>query len=1114
MAELKLFLLGHPQVELNGDPLTINRRKVLALLAYLATRRRAQPRDHLATLLWPGYDQSSGRANLRKTVSLLKQQVGGDWLDIQREQIGLVRGDNFWLDLDLFRRLVNGCISPGRTAGEVTPSCMDALNQAVDLYRDDFLTGFSLPDSPEFTDWQLFQAEYYRRRLAQLYATLSRGYANQKEWDTAVDFARRWLSLDELEESAHRQLMRLLAWKGQRNAALVQYAQCCQILAEELAVEPADETTALYEKIRQGTLCQEETVALAPAPPNNLPPQLTTFVGRQDEVAEITHLLGEVSSCRHLTLFGPGGIGKTRLAIKAATIVGEIFPDGVTMVSLVALNHPDSIVPTIADALGLDVSRGNLQNRLLEYLRHRRLLLILDNFEHLISPQATGLLAEILLHAPSVKLLVTSRHRLNMEQEWSVEVFGMRLPPAGEMATTAIDDYDAVQLFLQRAQRLRHDFDLSNENRADVVRICRLVDGIPLGIELAVAWLRYISCREIAKEIERSLDFLTSSYPDVPDRHHSLRAVFDYSWQLLSEEEKGGLRRLSVFRGGFTGRAAQRVAGANLPRLVLLMDKALLHRSASRRYQMHVLLRQFAAGKLDEVPHEKEQTQDRHATFYLALVQQRRGNELDVTGKETLEAFVADVENVWAAWNHALSRGQYELLARSADGLYYLSYRTGRLQEGGKSLQKALQEAPQTVGALTLGRLMRGFGAIRFWMGDLAQGSESLEQSVSLLRQVGSGSQIDLAHSLYELSHAYWLQGMYAQTEGCAQESLSLYTACQDPYRMGLAAQVLGMLATYTGNYRKGIELLETSVDLLQLRESSLGIRGAYSRLFLGIIARLRGEYGEAKSILEALLQALRDAGNPLDIGYALRELGYLNICLGDYAQARFQMEEGAKIFKESGARGAFLLLATGLGYIARLMGEHGRAERLHQEALATGREIGERRGVAICLENLGRLAYDQGAYRQAEDRFRESLKRYEEMGHPHGQATVLCQLGITALSLGEERRKEAEHRLHQALRISTEIGATPLILEALRGYALLWTTRETGQICHEKTLELLSLIRNHPASEQETKDHARRLGDKLAAGLPAELVASALNRGPGKDVESIAKEIMFQNPL
>lgn len=1115
MSPLRLYLLGPPQIELNGGRLTINRRKVLALLAYLATSQRAHQRDHLAALLWPGYDQSSARANLRKCISLLGQQLDKEWLDIQREQISLIRGDGFWLDIDQFRRLIDGCISQRQSSAGVTPSCLDSLNQAVDLYRDDFLSGFSLPDAPEFTDWQLFQAENYRRRLAQAYEILSQGHAEQNEWKSAITFARSWLYLDDLDESAHRQLMRLLALKGQRNAALVQYEECREILAEELEVEPTVETTALFEEIRQGAFSQEvESTSTRSPPPSapriNLPPQLTTFVGRQDDVARITRLLCEEPACRHLTLFGAGGAGKTRLAIKAAGAAGEAFSHGVTFVSLVSLSHPDSLILAIADALGLDLSTGTPRDHLLNYLRRKELLLILDNFEHLISQQAADFLSDILLAAPGVKLLVTSRQRLNLEQEWSLEVSGMSLPPSEEQESAPLEEYEAVQLFLQRARRVQPNFALSNENRFHVVRICRLVGGLPLGIELAAAWLRLISCQEIASEIERSLDFLTSPYPDIPERHHSLQAVFEHSWQLLTEEEKQLLRRLSVFRGGFTGRASQRVAGASLPLLVSLVDKALLRRTRSRRYQMHELLKQFAAGKLAEAPLDKERTQEQYAHYYLTFVQQRFDEWVEPK-KRALDAFVADIDNVWAAWYHALSRRDDELLAKSADSLHVLAFGTGRLLEGAKAFQAAVEEIPEAEAPLLLGRLLREHGHFCTFLGDMAQGTELLQQSVSLLRRVNVGSQRDLAHSLYQLAQNYWNRGLWMETDKYAQESLELLTRSQDRRLMGLSIEIRGWVAVYQGQYQKGIKLLEKSVKLLE--DSHLGIgrvRGAtFSKLFLGIIARLQGDYAKAERIFENVLESLRVAGQVVEMAYSLRELGYLNISLGNYSLAKSQMEEGLELFRESGAGAPSLFLLTGLGYVARLSGEHGQAEQLHQEGLAIARESGERRGLAVCLDNLARLAYDQAEYKKAGELFRESLKLHEQLGHPHGQATVLCQLGITALSLGTKRHGEAEQRLHQALKISTEIGATPLILEVLRGFALLRTADVTSRASQVKTLELLSLILNHPASEQETKDRASQLWDKLAAELPDDVVASAKIRGPNADIETIIKQIV-----
>ena len=424
------------------------------------------------------------------------------------------------------------------------------------------------------------------------------------------------------------------------------------------------------------------------------------------------------------------------------------------------------------------------------------------------------------------------------------------------------------------------------------------------------------------------------------------------------------------------------------------------------------------------------------------------------------------------------------------------------------AFRKAVEMATGSEDILALGRLLRGFGDICACLGDLDQAKELLEKSVSLLRQVNSGLRRDLAFSLYQLAYCNWAQGMYPKTKEYAQESLGLFAKSQDRYPMGLSTQMLGWVATYTGEYRKAVELLEESERLFQY--DTPGARRSPGS-FLGIIARLQGEYTQARQYLQNQLENLREAGISLDIGYALRELGYLDTSLGNYPLAKSQFEEGVEICKQWEARPLYLFLVTGLGNIARLQGEFEQAERLHQESLTLGREIGELRGVAICLENLGRLAYDKGEHAEAEARFLDSLKLYEEIGHPHGQATVLGQLAVTSLSLDSQRFGEAEQRLHRALSISTEIGATPLILEILRGYAELWAVHETSHTSQVETIELLSLILNHTASERETKDNVGRLWDKLSAELPAELMASAMNQIPSNDVETIAKKIMIK---
>lgn len=338
----------------------------------------------------------------------------------------------------------------------------------------------------------------------------------------------------------------------------------------------------------------------APPPPiSSLPALFTPLVGREVELAALARLLRN-PQCRLLTLIGQVGIGKTRLAIEVASTQGELFPDGVYFVPLVSLPSPEFIVPTIADALGFTLSASiDPKLQLLNHLREKCLLLVLDGLEHLL--EGAGLLAELLQQAPALKLLVTSCERLSLQAEWLFVLQGLPVPPFDQVQQA--EEYGAVKLFVRSAGQAQVGFKLSAEERPWVVRICQLVEGMPLAIELAAVWVRLLSCREIAQEIERTLDFLSASARDLPERHRSMRAAFDHSWHLLSIEEQQALAKLSIFRGCFQREAAAEVAGVSLPLLTALVDKSLLRCNQCHetgRYSLHELIRQYAADKLHE----------------------------------------------------------------------------------------------------------------------------------------------------------------------------------------------------------------------------------------------------------------------------------------------------------------------------------------------------------------------------------------------------------------------------------------------------------------------------------------------------------------------------------
>ena len=483
MASLRLTLFGLPGIERDGVSVTPDRRKTLALLAYLALSPDGQSRDILAELLWPERDASSARSDLRSGLFALRQAVGGEWLDIEGDRVALQRNPGLSVDVSRFRDLLAQANGHTHPRGEPCGACVAVLTAAVDLYRGDFLAGFTLRDAPEFDNWQTYQTESLRLELAGALERLAWLAAADGDYEGAVRQARRWLELDPLCEEPHRALMRLYAEAGNRAGALRQYEGCVRVLETELGVKPDGETTALRDTIAGGRV-QAHPVASVRPPPLELPMDRTPFIGREAELAQIAALLAD-PACRLLTVLGPGGSGKTRLAVQAARAQAGQYRDGIYFVDLQPVDSADLLAPAIIRTLAAPPSgAGDAGEQLTAHLRERSVMLVLDNLEHLLD--GVELLPRLLDAAPGVKLLVTSRARLNLVEEWLLPLGGLALPPEAVRGAT-LEDYSATALFLACATRLRPDYHPSPREAAEIVRVCRLLDGIPLGIELAAA---------------------------------------------------------------------------------------------------------------------------------------------------------------------------------------------------------------------------------------------------------------------------------------------------------------------------------------------------------------------------------------------------------------------------------------------------------------------------------------------------------------------------------------------------------------------------------------------------------------------------------------------------
>lgn len=694
MAELEIRLLGSPQVVYNQKILTFASRKALALVAYFATTQTSHQREALLSLLWPELDNSRGRNALRYTLSVLRKTLPVPFLQSQGQLLSLVEQADVWVDLLAFEEAAAGD-DPAQ------------WQTAVSLYRGDFLTGFGLRDSIPFDEWQAEQTTEHREQVAKLLQKLLRHEQETGALETAVSYAQRWLALDPLQEQAHCHLMQLYAQLGRWADVHRQYQSCVQQLEAELGVEPMPQTTAVYEQL-QATMPTAVLPATLPAPPTyTLPQPATSFIGRTADLATLATLLAEPQT-RLVTILGGGGMGKTRLALQTAVQQQDDFPNGVVFVPLAASQSSNGVVGALANALQLRFHDGQepLQ-QLLTHLQQRQLLLVLDNVEQLLGSQAAELgqlLTTLLESGTRLKLLVTSRERLRLPQEHVHLLRGLPLA-----------DETAVSLFYQRAQQIRPLADSLDHNA--VRAICQLVEGMPLAIELAAALSDHLTFPEIFDEIRRSLDILTSNLHGLPARQQSIRAVFDTSWQSLSDAEQTTLAQLSHFRGGFTRYAAQ----ATIPQLTLttlskLVGKSLLRPQENGRYTIHELLRQYASEKLTTQPSLAQETEQRHADFFANRLQAFVEKWQTRHKTAVFTRLLPDIDNIHQAWAFYFAQGPSEVLTTFSDNLWQFYRASGRFSEAISLFQQLLPQAstpwPRVAWEAGLGEACYGAGQL------------------------------------------------------------------------------------------------------------------------------------------------------------------------------------------------------------------------------------------------------------------------------------------------------------------------------------------------------------------------------------------------------------------
>ena len=1043
MSDLDIHLLGAWQVLRQHEPLGGFRHdKVRALLAYLVVEaERPHRRESLAGLLWPEQPETTALHNLRQSLSLLRQALGEETanalLQVTTKTVALHLDEGVRVDVAEFTRLVRECGQHPHRRLATCPSCQARLRDAASLYRGEFLAGLSVADAVEFEEWRLFTQEALHRQALETLDHLVAYHTRRAEYHQAADYLRRQLALAPWREEAHRDLMRLLALSGERSAALVQYQTCRKVLAQELGVEPAPETQALFQAIRSGrpldTPADHRPVRASLA---SLHSPLTPLIGREAELARLTDLALNPAT-RLLTLIGPGGVGKSRLAQALAAEVQTSFADGLCLVSLSALEGTstprEALVAALANALGLvSPGGGRLEGRVLDYVRGRELLLILDSFECLLVPDArpsVDLVLTLLQTAPRSLVVVTSRQPLEAQAERVVRVKGLAYAAPGDAASLAA----GVALFAERAQRASDDFRLDATTLAPVTRICALVDGLPLGIELAAALTLQQSPSAIAATLEQGVSALAAQRHDLPTRHHSLRAVFATSWRLLSQTEQAALALCAVFQGGFTLASAAWVVGAagqaDMSVLAALVAKSLVRwDEGAQRYDMHDVVRELAgehlAGRAGQDGHA------RHAAYYLGQVESHEASLRGLAPLAALAELRAEWANIRAAWQWAVEHARLADLERSLEGLARLVGMASLNVEGETLFRAAATRAAGADAPRLQARLVAA-------QAGCLNRQDRYEDAIPLAQAVLAEADRLQDTPLEAAGRFHWASALQHLGEGVAAQAqfeqvARLARQVQAPWLEADSLRSLGSLVSVEGDYGAAITCYHQALELDRRHGDRRG--EARTLTYLGGAEWNLGAFSQARVFQEQALAVSEPVGDAYDQVLIRHNLADTYWPEGVFTLSQAGYEQCLKEWRATGRRSGMGMELTDLGMVMILQGDYVSAAGYLAEAIPLLETIKARVGISHAYLWQGLLCHRLGDLDAARDWLGRALELAEGQADRRMQADAQGVLGDVLADLG--RLSEAAEAYQAALTKRLSMRQPHLGLEPLAGLA------------------------------------------------------------------------------
>jgi predicted ATPase/DNA-binding SARP family transcriptional activator len=1011
-AVVRIRLLGGFEVTVGdrlvaADAWRLRKAKTLVKLLVLAAGHRIH-REALVGVLWPERDAASASNNLHQALFVARRVLAGapgGMCCLRDDVVLLSEGPAPWLDTEAFDatcRRARQTRDPG------------AYRTALELYR-----GELLPED-RFEDWAEGPREVLRERHLGLLVEYAEVLSAQGEHTQVVDIVGAVTAADRFHEGAYRMLMTALAASGRRYEALAAFDRLREALTEEYASDPEPATRRLYRSLLTAGDAPPDaaaTTGVVPSPrpggvrpravpasgPNGPRVEQTSFVGRQREIAEINQALGR---SRLLTLTGPGGAGKTRLACQVAAGLGAGYPDGVHIAELSSLSRSELVPQTVASVLDVPLPEtGSPEQALARQLAERRLLLVLDNCEHLLESCAR-LVAELLRTCPAVVVLATSREPLRVggEVTWRTPSLALpdlrALPPLGQLA-----ELESVRLFIERAQDAAPQFAFDAATAPAVAEICVRLDGMPLALELAAARTATLAPSQIASRLGDALHVLDRGSRSAVTRQQTLHATLAWSHDLLAEDERVLFRRLAVFAGSMPLEAVEQVCGGDaldvVDLLSRLVDKSLVqveYVGGSARYRLLETIRQFADQAL-RAAGEKARCVRAHRDWYVAFARTHDPERAVGVVNDTPQAVEAEHDNLRAALSTGLADDPAVGL-RLAVSLWRFWLAGGHFSEGSRWLEATLAAAPQRTWLRV--QALLAVAAMEVRRGDPAGRLVDLGgEAVAIMREVGDDQA--LAQTLHRASLLAWVvDDAWEHAVELAEESRSLAASGPDAGVVASATHMLGVIALSRGAHQQAEEYFTTTLGLLDPLRPDLP--PFFSVLTPGFFWEI-GRDGRPRVPFVETVLLYRRVGTDQAAAYTRSNLSYAVRLGGDLPRARTLLEDSVSAFHRQGDLHGSALALCHLANVHRIAGELGQAGELLERSLVIRRGLGDRRGVGMAMVNQGLLAAAAGDLGQADRRLREALLLFAEMEDGPGRWGALLDLGLVLLEAGEDDR-------------------------------------------------------------------------------------------------------------